>query len=236
MARGSTRALTLIEVLVVVSIIALLAAILLPALTQAKESAKTTTCLSQEKQLGLALSLYVVDNDDGLPTAGEDSSDPEELNGDSWVDTVQPYLRSDQVFRCPDDFSPDWDALVEARQSSYGLNAYFAPNHPPFYGFTIGRTEHPSECVLIAELAGSYNEDHFAPMFWGDPANCSEPEHHQIQWDDQAHQPKTIDIARHPSGSNYLFVDLHAKKMRFDQLWQQAPGQPAAVDQFDPAR
>jgi prepilin-type N-terminal cleavage/methylation domain-containing protein/prepilin-type processing-associated H-X9-DG protein len=62
------KAFTLIELLVVIAIIAILAAILFPVFAQAKEAAKKTACLSNTKQMGLALLMYGGDNDDGYPT------------------------------------------------------------------------------------------------------------------------------------------------------------------------
>jgi prepilin-type N-terminal cleavage/methylation domain-containing protein/prepilin-type processing-associated H-X9-DG protein len=234
---GTSRSgFTLVETLVVVAIVATLAAILFPVFAQAKEAAKCTSCLSQEKQLGLALGLYAADNDDGVPTAEEEAGEGGELNGDSWIDTLQPYVKTDLIFRCPSDHSPNWDALVSARQTSYGLNAFFAPNHPPYYGFKLASAVDPSGRVLIAELGNLADEDHFAPMFWGNPSECSDPLHHEIQWDDVTRLPKTVELARHSGASNYLFVDLHAKKMRFGRLWQQSVGQPPSLNAFDPGR
>src|SRR5271157_3367784 len=62
--RTPSRGFTLIELLVVIAIIAILAAILFPVFAQAKEAAKKTSCLSNEKQYGLAHNIYANDYDD----------------------------------------------------------------------------------------------------------------------------------------------------------------------------
>jgi prepilin-type N-terminal cleavage/methylation domain-containing protein len=61
------RGFTLIELLVVIAIIAILAAILFPVFAQAREKARQTSCLSNEKQLGTAISMYVQDYDETYP-------------------------------------------------------------------------------------------------------------------------------------------------------------------------
>ncbi len=68
--RQNRSAFTLIELLVVISIIALLIGILLPVLGRARESARTTQCLSNLKQWGIALNSYIIDNNQTLPGEG----------------------------------------------------------------------------------------------------------------------------------------------------------------------
>jgi len=102
---------TLIELLVVIAIIAILAAILFPVFAQAREQARKTSCLSNVKQLALAVSMYTQDYDESFPLLVEpanNSSDttsfghPLGWNQYTWQNLVQPYTKNWQAFICPD--------------------------------------------------------------------------------------------------------------------------------------
>ena len=110
------RAFTLIELLVVISIIALLAAILLPVFFSVRGKARQTVCVSNLRQIGMAISLYSQDADDLYPY-GNDPSDTH-TNPNIWMNTpyynqvfymqplrdiLMPYVQSNELWHCPSD-------------------------------------------------------------------------------------------------------------------------------------
>lgn len=100
MRKSRFRAFTLIELLVVIAIIGILAAILFPVFAQARESARMISCLSNMRQLGMAVYMYTQDWSEHLPPATNYDAD---LNGSAriWPAIVSGYIRNDGIFLCP---------------------------------------------------------------------------------------------------------------------------------------
>jgi prepilin-type N-terminal cleavage/methylation domain-containing protein/prepilin-type processing-associated H-X9-DG protein len=101
---NSKRAFTLIELLVVIAIIAILASLLLPALSAAKQKSWTISCVSNLKQTGLGLRMFADDNEDRYPQSGEairwNLADPNSpTNG--WMQQIYGYVQNTNLYHCP---------------------------------------------------------------------------------------------------------------------------------------
>ena len=109
---------TLIELLVVIAIIAILAALLLPALARAKEKGRQAACMSNARQIGLAMCMYAEDNGGWLPTTTHGGS-----TNASWIYQLSSQLANvDRIRLCPSD--PKRDLRLTAHAASYTLNEY----------------------------------------------------------------------------------------------------------------
>lgn len=209
---------TLIELLVVIAIIALLAAILFPVFARARASANQTACLSNLKQIGAGITMYMSDNDDQFPHA-VDASDkfrPEIWDDEPefraripdmpliW-DATNPYIKSKGVWKCPSDSGTamlDSHFGIELRSApslatSYGAS-YFFRTEIAFKYFQSSQFQLPAQVNVIFDGAGH----------WHGSASRIERQ------DSPGRYFEKLQKFRY----NCLFGDMHAKSLTYDQL------------------
>lgn len=204
---------TLIELLVVIAIIAILAAILFPAFARARENARRASCMSNIKQLGLGVLMYIQDYDERYPqnlydplvmaAAGTPGAAFNSLAGEqhyhTWMDNIFPYVKSVQLFYCP---SARYSTAAQA-YPSYGYNeAVGGRNYPRYTGsgsfwtsVSASAIQRPSEVIMLMDYNYTY-----AP--YADPASFRSY---------ATNAPVKTIAAPHLEGTNVGYVDGHVK-------------------------
>jgi prepilin-type processing-associated H-X9-DG protein len=135
----------------VIAIIAILAAILFPVFAQAREKARAISCISNLKQMGLAVVQYQQDYDEKFPNGADPYG-----RCSGWTHCVYPYIKSINVFHCPD------DSGVDTESSSYGMNANMGIQstvagfpQDSADGIAIAQLNSPVKTVMLFEVTNS---------------------------------------------------------------------------------
>lgn len=154
--RVGLRAFTLMELLVVISIMAVLIALILPAMAKSRAMAASAKCLSNLRQLQTAQIAYATANDDLLIYAGDGTEQG------SWIGELEAHGATAGARQCPADRSPHFVTPVPGmnpprlRTTSYGINNYVSPTHAPF-GIEplrkLTQVRQPSTVIHLVELA-----------------------------------------------------------------------------------
>ncbi len=142
--RFHAKGFTLIELLVVIAIIGILASMLLPALAGAKIKAHGTKCLSNTKQLMVALQMYV--NNDGSSRLPPSHNSPAPLT--TWAEHLLIYAETDKMFACPtvaDGTQRSWNGSLK---NNYAANFSVSPRPP---GFIMDLVLNPTVTVYLTD-------------------------------------------------------------------------------------
>ncbi|MFO8079198.1 MAG: DUF1559 domain-containing protein, partial [Armatimonadota bacterium] len=221
----SSRGFTLIELLVVIAIIAILAAILFPVFARAREKARQTSCLSNCKQIGTAMMMYLQDYDERFPFLYR----PDAEVRTSTIQLLHPYVMNTQVWDCPsaarntmvyDDGSPRTFGGYSYAWNRYLVNQWVCPK--------MAVITRPAEIVLGADATMDNwarerlyppNEDNYneaiATLDFPPPCDNS-------RWDTSAlggERPGFNVCPRHNGQANTVFADGHAKAMTYNGLY-----------------
>ena len=142
---------TLVELLVVIAVISLLASMLLPALSQAREKARQLKCVSNLRQCGLALLMYAHDYNDWLPWP---SNGPNPAMRWSKYLTDDNYITNTKVLLCPSGLPKEY----ESDYCTYGYPVYFVSIRANKMGGNWNSTS-PSHCIILADSTHSSYTD-----------------------------------------------------------------------------
>ena len=204
---------TLVEVLTVLSVMAVLASILFAVFSRVREKAHSATCQNNLRQIAMAMQQYVQDSNGRYPTI----SDP---SGNTWANYILPYTKNVKVFECPT-ISKPLPPYVDPLGTLYLV-----------YRYNGGRLHQldPAAIVGKSEAAADLSS-HTSTIFLNvcDPPPETEEENtwEEIQASCGRHVVVGHDVRHHSGGTNWSFLDGHVKWLTPEQLAELSCANPA---------
>jgi prepilin-type N-terminal cleavage/methylation domain-containing protein/prepilin-type processing-associated H-X9-DG protein len=231
---------TLIELLVVIAIIALLMAILMPALQRVRKQARTVTCLAHLRQWGLLFSMYCDENNGNFFTGELNGTRSGMGSGEFWRETMRPYTKafSEKLWLCPQAVKPlpaggipqgDWSYTAwrtSGDVGSYGLNGWMLNIKASVQSGnrTNGWGRTPADWHWgTPNVQGSSNVPVFTGSWWVDswPRENDQPPPTGAGPADtpNTNEMNRVCVNRHDGFVNCLFADWTVRKVGLKELW-----------------
>jgi prepilin-type N-terminal cleavage/methylation domain-containing protein/prepilin-type processing-associated H-X9-DG protein len=186
---GKSSAFTLIELLVVIAIIAILAAILFPVFAQARDKARQASCLSNNKQMGLALVAYSQDYDETYPRVYTNVAPQGPRD---WKNDIEPYTKNSQIYICPS---------RGTQLYGYAYNYYYATST----GIPLAQIKFVARQLIVGEVQPTASTA--VTGFDSTGVDRLVPKNCYLGTNDVRFQS----IAPHQKGTVVVFADGHAK-------------------------
>jgi hypothetical protein len=227
----------------VIAIIAILAAILFPVFAQAREKARMAVCLSNTKQMGLAIMMYAADYDETLPTHG-----PSGHCRGRWYHQILPYVKNYDVFTCPHlpenrvAGPPANPCVAGSDRAGYGWNLALGnvASMPPA-GYSLAQIAKPAATIIAGDsgLPGggsgwiivAYDPRTSVQTSTTFPSTATIGSHAQFRH----HMTKSARVTGSAGSTHtlplegrctFVFLDGHSKSLNPDQAFEKAQGTP----------